>query len=124
MFTDTEKVNIRRHLGYPFSGNAATQHFGVRFMRAWGALEYKLNHLASEEEAMVRSYLTQCDQLETDLYTVRENADTALAAVWTRNPAELAEREALYTKFRMKLVGLFDVPPGPALCNSTTRRVV
>jgi len=123
-FTDTEKVNIRRHLGYPMAGNSATQHFGVRFMRAFGALEYKMQNLTSDEETLVRGYLTQCDQLETDLYGVRENSDTSAAAVWTRNPQEMAEREALYTKFRMRLVGYFDVPPGPALCAGSSRRVV
>lgn len=124
MFTDTEKANIRRHCGYPAFGNAATQHFGVRFMQSFGSLEYKLQNLSDPEEAIVRAYLTQLDQLETDVFGVRENADTNAAAVWERNPRELGERLALYTEWRLKLCNYFDIPPGSDIARSGSGRMV
>lgn len=123
-FTDAEKVAIRRHMGYPVYGGDSTQAFGHRWLQHYGTLEYRMNHLTSDEEAVVRTHLTRLEQLETDIYGVRENLDTAAAAVWTRNPAEHAEREVLYRSFRLKLCHHFGLPPGPGLASGMNVRMV
>lgn len=123
-FTTAEKVSIRRFMGYPAFGNAATQHFGHRFMTAYGQLEYKMNNLSDDEEAVVRDYLSKCTQLETDLYGTRDNMDTASAAVWTRNSQEVGERSGLLRMWCMKLCDLFGIPPGPSQAKRNSRSVV
>ena len=42
------------------------------------------------------------------------NLDTDVAAVWTHNKREVADREALFTNLRKKLCEFLGVPPGPA----------
>src|ERR1700680_3886960 len=59
--TATQKTSIRRHLKYPVvglirngavgGGTLASGFSGYRFFQAYGALEYKLNNLAPDEEA-------------------------------------------------------------------------
>lgn len=60
--TDTQKLQVRRHLGYPVigsphisptSGSLASGFAGYRFFTAFGQLEYKLNNLQSVEEAVL-----------------------------------------------------------------------
>lgn len=115
MFTDAEKVKIRRHMGYPAYGAGPGGFQSWRYFQAYGTLEFRLQNLHAEEEAVVREYLPKLDQLETDLYGVRDNLDTAAAAVWTRNSTEQGDREALYRSWRMRLCGFLGLPPGPHL---------
>ena len=112
-FTETEKVAIRKHLGYPVFGDASPPAFGHRFMTHYGTLEYRVQHLSAPEEVVVRDYLTKLAVLETDIYGVRDNLDTSAAAVWTRNPDEAAERERLYSSWAKALAGFLGVPMGP-----------
>jgi hypothetical protein len=59
--TATQKTSIRRHLGYPViglirtgavgGGTLASGFAGYRYFQAYGALEYKMNNLAADEEA-------------------------------------------------------------------------
>jgi hypothetical protein len=59
--TATQKTSIRRHLKYPViglirtgavgGGTLASGFAGYRYFQAYGALEYKLNNLAADEEA-------------------------------------------------------------------------
>jgi len=115
MFTDAEKVSIRRHMGYPAYGAGPGGFQSWRYFQAYGTLEYRLQHLSDEEEVVVRDYLPKLEQLETDLYGVRENLDTAAAAVWTRNSTEQGDREALYRSWRTRLCDFLGIPPGPTL---------
>lgn len=110
-FNNTEKVDVRRHLGYPVAGNVGPNAFvGYRFFQAYGVLEYRLEHLAAEEETVVRDYITKLNQLEVDLYGTSGTLGTKVAAVWERNPIELAERQALYDNFKSRLSEFFGVP--------------
>lgn len=120
--TEAEKVDIRRHGGYPMFGDTPNQAFGYRFMQHYGTLEYRMNHLSDEEAVVVRNYLTNLNQLETDEYSVRDNLDTAEAAVWKRNANEHADRQRLYASWRSKLLAFFGVPPGPS-CSRSSRTV-
>jgi hypothetical protein len=88
---------------------------GWRFYQAYGAMEYRLNNLSSEEEAVVRSYLTSLAMLESAIPASAANLDTDQAAVWTRNRDESRDRQRLFDDWRRRLCGFLGLPPGPAL---------
>lgn len=106
MLTSAEKVAARRHAGWPVLRGIPTPGSPE------AAVEAALVGLGSEEEAVVRDMLTKLDALENDLFAVRENSDTAKAAVWERNPAELAEREANYRAWRRRFCAFLGIPMG------------
>ncbi|MHA3052521.1 hypothetical protein [Acinetobacter sp. ANC 4640] len=115
-FTDAEKTDIRRYCGYPVFGGQPTQAFGHRFYQQYGTLEFRLNNLQASEEAVIRTtYLTNLQQLETDIVGTRSNLDTDQAAVWTHNKNEQRDREQLFDSWRRKLCGFLGIPPGAAL---------
>lgn len=74
-----------------------------------------MNNMATEEEAVVLNYVTELNQLETDIYGTRVNLDTKVAAVFEPNPQEQRQREALYASFRRKLCAFLGIPAGPGL---------
>ena len=116
-FTTAEKVDIRRFCGYGLYGGAQPlPAIGYRFSTQYGVLEYKLNTLGAEEEAVVRTvYLANLSTLETAIFGVGANLDTAQAAVWTHNPHEYRDRKALLDGCRRDLAAFLGVPVGPAL---------
>lgn len=115
MFTSAEKTAIRRHCGYPAYGDGDSGFENWRFFQAYGLMEFRLNNLSSDEEAVTRTYLAQLAKLELALVGASENLDTGQAAVWTHNPDEVKDREALFDSWRRRLCGFLGVPPGPAL---------
>lgn len=120
-FTNAQKVDIRRHCGYPAFGSTAVNQGGFqsyRFFEAYGQLEFRLNNLAPEEETVVLNYVAELNTLEADIYGTRSNLDTKRAAVFETNPLEQAQREALYASFRRKLCDILGVPPGRGLSGS------
>lgn len=122
-FSAANKVDIRRHCGYPAFGSLSTVQGGFqswRFLTQYGELEFRMNNMAPEEETVVLNYVTQLNTLETDIYGSRANLDTKKAAVFEPNPDEQRQREALYASFRRKLCSFMGVPPGPALGSSSS----
>lgn len=120
MFTDAEKVDVRRFCGYgAYGGNQPFPASGYRFSTQYGVLEYKLQTLGTAEEAVVRStFLTALATLEQDIMGqtgVRTNLDTAEAAVWKHNKNEYADRKRLYNGTRRELCAFLGVKPGPGL---------
>jgi len=113
-FTTQERVDIRRHCWYPVYGGTPSAFQSYRFFQAYGTLEYRLSNLLAEEEGVVRTtYLANLSTLETAIPGVSANLDTDQAAVWTHNKRELADRDALFTNWRLKLCEFLGVPPGP-----------
>jgi hypothetical protein len=123
-FTDAQKADIRRFCGYPAYGAGPAGFQGWRFFTAYGLMEFRLNNLSAEEEGVVTNYLAALGQLEGAITDTSGRLDTAQAAVWTRNPAELRERVALFDDWRRRLCGFLGLPPGPALGDGTIRLVV
>lgn len=116
MFTDAEKVDIRRFCGYQAFGNSPTQAFGHRFFTQYGTLEFKLNNMQSAEEAVIRTtYLANLASLETAIFGAGANLDTDEAAVWKHNKNEVADRTALFNQVRRQLCAFIGVAPGPVL---------
>lgn len=124
MFSDAEKTDIRRFCGYPAYGAGTYGNMGWRFYQAYGALEYRMDNLAPEEEAVVRTYLAALNTLEAAVPGAGSNLDTEQAAVWTHNPNEVRDRERLLDGWRRRLCGFFGLPPGAALGNGGIALVV
>lgn len=122
-FTDQDKVDVRRHLGYGALGDLSQGNSLMywRFFYAFNSLEYRLNHMTDDEIAVVQGqYLPQLNQLETDVYSARSNLDTSKAAVWSHNDAEIPDRIELFNYFRKQLCAFFQLPPGPFFVHSAS----
>jgi hypothetical protein len=114
MFTDQQKTDIRRFCGYPAYGASAAGS-GWRFFTAYGALEYRMNNLSSNEVAVVVTYLATLTQLEMAVPGASENLDSDAAASWTHNGNEVADRLRLLDSWRRRLCAFLGVPPGEGL---------
>ena len=123
-FLESQLVDIRRFCGYPVYGVGASGFQGWRFFQAYGLLEYRMQNMAAEEQAVVLNYLVQLNSLETDVVGTAARLDTEQAAVWTRNPQEVRERTRLFDDWRRRLCGFMGVPPGPALGDGCIELVV
>ncbi len=115
MLTDPEKTDTRRFCGYPAYGAAAAGNTGWRFYQAYGALEYRMNNLSAAEEAVLRQHLATLRRFEAAIPAAADNLDTAAAAVWTRSPTELGDRQRLERDWGRRLCAFLGLPPGPAL---------
>ena len=124
VFTDAQKTDVRRYCGYPAYGAGASGFQGWRFFQAYGLLEYRLNNLSDAETVVVDTYLATLITLEAAVTGAGARLDTAQAAVWTRNPAEVRERAALFDDWRRRLCAFLGVPPGPGLGDGAVRLVV
>jgi len=116
-FTDAEKTDIRRFCGYgAFGGGNPLPASGYRFSTQYGVLEYKMNNLSASEEVVVRTiYLANLGTLETAIFGVSANLDTAKAAVWEHNKYEQRDRENLFNATRRRFCGFLGITPGPDL---------
>ncbi len=95
MITDPDKTDARRFCGYPAYGAGNAGNMGWRFYQAYGALEYRLNNLSPAEEAVLRQHLATLRGFELAIPAAAGNLDTSTAAVWTRNPTEILDRQRL-----------------------------
>ena len=124
-FTDAQKVDIRRFCGYAAFGGQPVQAFGHRFYQHYGTLEFRMNNLLPEEEAVIaETYLANLADLETAIPATSENLDTDVAAVWTHNRHEQRDRERLFDSWRRRLCGFLGIPPGPELGSAGVKLVV
>ena len=123
-FTDAERIDIRRHCGYPAYGAGHAGFQGWRFFQVYGAMEWRVSHLIDTEVTVVRGYLTTLAALEAAIPAASSGLDTAQAAVWTRNENELRDRIRLFDSWRRRLCGFLGIPPGPALGDAGVRLVV
>ena len=124
-FTDQQKVDIRRFCGFPVFGGVPTQAFGHRFFQWYGTLEFRMNNLdAAEEATVIGTYLANLSTLELAVVGASANLDTEAAAVWKRNPREVADRLALFDAWRLRLCAFFGVGPGPEFGGGRSPAVV
>ena len=112
--TDAERTDARRFCGYPAYGSGQSGFQSWRFFTTYGTLEYRLSNL-SDDELIVRNYLSQLNTLEPAIVGAAQNLDTDKAAVWSRNRAEVRDRTALFISWCCRLCGFLGLPPGPAL---------
>lgn len=113
-FSDAQKVQVRKYCYFPAYGATPSPYFSsIFYLQAYTTLEWRMNNMTSDEVAEVTSQLANLSTLEAALYSMSASLDTAQAAVWTRNPQELQERQTLYTWQRLKLCEFFGIQPGP-----------
>ena len=112
-FTEAQRVDIRRYMGYPSYGPGAEGFQSWRYFTAYGLLEYRLTNITDEEQAVVVTYLATLASLELAIPATSDNLDTAVAAVWTHNPNELRDRDALFQSWRRRLCQFLGLPVGP-----------
>ena len=120
MIADSDKTDARRFCGYPAFGTSADGNAGWRYFQAYGELEYRLANLSLAEATVLQRYLATLRALEQAVVDASCNLDTAQAAVWTRNPSEIADRTALFDDWRRRLCTFLGVPPGQGLARTTT----
>ena len=124
LLTDAEKIDTRRHCGYPAYGNSPGGFSSWRFYQTYGLLEYRMNNLSDGEIAVLRHYLQTLTALEAAIPHSSVNLDTKSAAVWSRNDNEVQDREGLYGNWCRRLCGFLGLPAGPALAAGSTTLVV
>jgi hypothetical protein len=122
--TDNEKIETRRHCGYPAYGGTPSGFSSWLYYQVYGLLEYRMSNLAEGEVGVVRRYLGTLAALEAAIPHVSENLDTNQAAVWSRNQNELKDREQLYDGWRVRLCAFFGLPPGPGLRGASLTLIV
>ena len=122
--TDNEKIDTRRHCGYPAYGGTAAGFSSWRFYQVYGLLEYRMSNLADGEASVVRKYLGTLSVLEAAIPGASNNLDTNQAAVWSRNQNECRDREQLYDGWRTRLCAFLGVPPGPGLHSNSPNLIV
>ncbi len=114
MLTEQQKVDVRRHMGFPVFGNginASPPSFGYRYYTWYLILEYRMNNLAVEEEVtLLTVYVANCNSLEADIPTASTNLDTDQAAVWYHNKNEVKDRYNLYTLWCDRLIEFMGTP--------------
>jgi hypothetical protein len=119
-FTQAEKVDIRRFLGFPAYGIGPSGFQGWRFWQSFGLVEFRLNNMDPTEETVVRNtYLNNLYTLEADIVGARSNLDTDQAAVWKHNKTEVAERVQLYNYWRREFCNFLGAGTGPSLKSGT-----
>lgn len=110
--TQGERADVRRFLGRSVRGYGATiDPFGRTFVED-PTLEWRLSNLTTDELPILRRKLADLNTLDSAIISASDGLDTAKAAVWTRNPAEMAERTRLYTDRRVDLASFLGVNLG------------
>ena len=118
-FTSAQLVDVRRFCGYPAYGDGAVVYPYPWIMKQYLALEYRLQHISSDEGAVVvNTYLANLYTLETAVPGAGANLDTDEAAVWKHNKNEVRDRFALLDSWRRRLCQFLGVPPGPQMSSS------
>ena len=103
-FTNAEVVAIRRYCGYPPPRGGPDP------------VAAALAGLDADYVDVVRTtFLAVLPLLEADIDAMRSKVGTAIAAVWTRNPPEAAEREASFRTKRLRLCYTIGIESGPLL---------
>ena len=125
MFTEEQKVSIRRFCGYPARGSSVSPVLPFTTWIYFSDLEYRMDNLKPEEEDLVITfYLPNLTQLESDIVATRSNLDIDRAAVYYRNKKELREREYLFDTTRLRLCEFLAVEPGRGLVRHLGFRLV
>ncbi len=125
-FTDQERTDLRRMMGYPEygSGNNGTQFFGYRFFVEYGTMEYRMSNMSSAEYQTARGLLAQCFAIETAIGGMFSTLNVDTAAVFKRNANELRDRQAQYTYWRLELCRFIGLEAGPGLRGGNTMQVI
>lgn len=111
--TAAELSDARRYAGYPVSGAYAGLDPDVQASST--LLDQILAGLTADQLVTVRAALAYLRQLELDIFNSRTSLGTAAASVWKHDPAELANRIALFTQWRLWFCTILGIAPGTGI---------
>lgn len=114
-FTESQKTDIRRFMGYPPKGIDSHAIIYGHLTNASGNLEHRLDRCTEEEGAIVVGLLETLAELDAAVLASADNLDADKIAVIERNRTEVADRAALFTHYRHRLCDFLGLPPGPHL---------
>lgn len=109
LLSHEQEVAIRFHLGYPnrMSDDSTIAPY-YRFFDL-EVLDFRLTHLAAEENARATSQLTIVETAYTNWQTAQANLSFSSAAILTNNANEMYQREQFYTKMCRLLAKMIGV---------------
>lgn len=119
--TSAQLADCRRFAGYPMLGDTVaddSRDFAYGFVSpgVWQTLNHRLNNMRPEEQIiLVNTYLENLYVLEDAITASGADLDTNVAAVWQRNPNEVADRMDLFDQWRRRMCYFIGVAPGPTL---------
>jgi hypothetical protein len=119
--TDQQIADTRRYAGYPMLGDTVaddSRDFAYGFVSpgVWQTLYHRLNNMRPEEEAvLINTYVANLATLEAAIPASGADLDTNVAAVWERNPNQVADRADLFNMWRRNMCAFLGVAPGPTL---------
>jgi len=123
-FTNKDKTDVRRFMGYPPIGTDGGRIFLGAIVNEPGLLEHRLEYLTVEEIDVLEGYLKTLRELETAIPAAAANLDASALGPLNGNPYEIAQRMALFDEWRRRLCEFLDIPPGPSLRRGNGRTFV
>lgn len=108
-----DALDVRRFAGYSLASSLIYQ--GLDVQGASASLDAVVATLDAPSTVVLQGMLTNLRLIEADLPAMRDDLDIKQAAVYQRNPAEMAEREALFLLVRRRLCAFLGIAPGPGL---------
>lgn len=112
--SSADAADVKRYCGYPVAASMGAQILPVQGYAQ--QVDLILSALTADQVGVLQAvYLTNLRLLEADIPGTRDGLDTAKAAVFTRNPAELQERMELFATWRRQLCFFLGVPPGDGI---------
>lgn len=108
--TDAQKAAIRFHLGYPLYRSDDDTEAPYYRSAELEMLEYALNHLRVEEQALVVMQLGAIQTAYTNWISASANLATTSVAIIERNPNEMPQRRDFYIQACRDLASMIDVP--------------
>ena len=124
--TDAQMTDVRYYMGHQAVGTIMpiTENQDLvycRFGMVIMSLYKRLTSLSSTEETrLISKFLTPLALREAEIQTASDNLDTDVAAVWTRNKNEVADRVRQFNRLRLELCNFLGCEPGPGLAVSNT----
>lgn len=115
-FTEEERSDILRFLGYPdYTDTAATIQLGVPGVAAQVlfTLRASFDKLSSPGRVRVREYLCELRSIEREQSEARRRFRATAIGELRTNPLEVAALEGEFMRWRTKLADAFGVPPNP-----------
>lgn len=125
--TDQQMADTRRWAGYPMLADTIVSDtydwaYGSVYTGVFQTLNHRLTNMRPEEEAvLVNTYLTNLATLEAQIPASGADLDTNVAAVWERNPNQVADRTDLFNLWRRNMCAFIGVAPGPGLGDGGVR---
>lgn len=114
VFSDTDKVRIRRHLRYPQVQAGVAVAAGVMFAaQSQFILEHMMDNVIAESIPQSQKLLDILDAIDQQFFDANERLQVTKADVVTFNPDEHSKLAASYKWWQQRLCDTLSVPVNP-----------